>query len=487
MKVIELRPDSRLLKSNFDGYKLSLEPIPVLKLENIPKPDHVLADTATEYSFLHSSLYQLHNHLVADPWLQNTAYFLDSSSAIQKIHYDTNTGKLRPNLISVFRCGIKRPAAGSTGVYNSDFKFISEKYAVLSDGIGSLRILETGDRQKSNEWKSLQVVNPLEGAGFIIQDAKLLIDKGEKFIHCLLLHIKQLDGKFYNIIDWITLKQSEDSKMWEETARRSLQGKGSLYYLSFDPKCKSIVYSSNYEYKYTMDSVNEVIEVPIVTPAIENLQVADTENPFTWSQDGENVTVCFKKPLDATKERYHVNCQQGHIEVKLDEESLMSSEIFASIDTDLTTWSIVGDLFQVELTKKEPEIVWPYLVPGGPPAEVANDKQPEVLSNVPVSDLNSQMEECDYDDDGQHSEEFFIGKSEIVNFIFISSHLDFEISQNDSMQRHTREPIKCSWDRTIHSSQPHFALVSQKLSLLGTMSTVAFGFSMFHHPMKIGR
>lgn len=36
MKIVELRPDSKLLKGNFDGYKLSLEPIPILKQENIP-------------------------------------------------------------------------------------------------------------------------------------------------------------------------------------------------------------------------------------------------------------------------------------------------------------------------------------------------------------------------------------------------------------------------------------------------------------------
>lgn len=32
VKLIELRPDRNLIKSNFDGYKLSLEPVPVTKL-----------------------------------------------------------------------------------------------------------------------------------------------------------------------------------------------------------------------------------------------------------------------------------------------------------------------------------------------------------------------------------------------------------------------------------------------------------------------
>ena len=51
-------------------------------------------------------------------------------------------------------------------------------------------ILDTGDRQKSDEWKRIgPSLNPLDGVGFIVQDAKLMINNGEKLIHCLLLHI----------------------------------------------------------------------------------------------------------------------------------------------------------------------------------------------------------------------------------------------------------------------------------------------------------
>lgn len=424
MKIVELRPDSKLLKSNFDGYKLSLEPIPVLKLENIPAPDHVTADSSTEYSFLHSSLYQLHNHLIADPWLHNTAYFFDSSTTIQKVHYDANVGKLK-QLIPVFRCSVKR-LQGSGGVYNCDFKFISEKYAVLSDGVGTLRILETGDRQKSDEWKSIQEFQPLNGEGFIIQDAKFTVDKGEKFIHVLFLHIEQLDGKFHNIIDWITLKQAEGAKTWEEAARRTIQGKGSLYYLSLDPKCKSIVYSSNHEYKYTLDTVNEIVDEMITEPTIENLQVVESENPFSWNQSGEDITISFKRTAEATKDEFSVKCQQSNIEVKFRSEVLLSSDLFGDIDTDLTTWSLENDSMQLNLVKKDPELFWSYLIPGGPPMDASNDKQPSVLSNVPVSDLNSQMEDCDYGDEGHQDEEFFISRldsktHETTHKIFLGS------------------------------------------------------------------
>lgn len=405
MKVIELRPDSKLLKSNFDGYKLSLEPIPILRLENIPTPDRV-HPSGNEYSFLHSSLYQLHNGLVTDPWLHSTAYYLDSSHCIQKLQYDVNTGKLRP-LLSVFRCSIKRQA-GADGIYNCDFKFISEKFAVLSDGIGGLRIIETGDRLKSDEWKSLQTLQPLNGAGFIIQDAKFTIENGEKSIHALLLHIEQLDGKFQNIVDWITWKQSEGAKSWEETARRTLQGRGSLHYLSLDPKCKAIVYSSNYKLKYVFDSVNEIICEGPPAGLVEGQQ-DEAVDTFKWTQEGEDITVNFNRIPDSTKEQYQIKCDRNRIEIICDTTSLLSSDLFSEIDTDLTTWSLESDFLQLNLVKKNSALVWPYLVPGGPPQESGGEKQPELLG-APVADLNSQMEECDYGDEGYQGEEFFIGK-----------------------------------------------------------------------------
>lgn len=90
-KVLELRADPKLLKSNFDGYKLSLEPIPILRLENVPVPQRITPNlSAGEYSEKHSSLFQLQNHLINDPWLSNTAYYLDVSSSIQKVHYDVS-------------------------------------------------------------------------------------------------------------------------------------------------------------------------------------------------------------------------------------------------------------------------------------------------------------------------------------------------------------------------------------------------------------
>lgn len=224
-----------------------------------------------------------------------------------------------------------------------------------------------------------------------------------------MVHIEQDDGKFFNVVNWITLKQPEGSKSWEEVARRTLKGKGSLHYLSLDPQCKSVVYSSNHAYKFTADSVNEVIEEAPVESAIENLQVDDSENAFAWTQKGEDITISFKKIPDATKSLFNVESLQSHIKVKYESEFLINSDLFAEVDVDLTNWTLEKDFMQLSLVKRNADLIWPYLIPGGPPMEANSDKQPELLNTAPVVDFNSQMEDCDFDG-LREDEEFFIGE-----------------------------------------------------------------------------
>lgn len=402
MQVIELRPDTRLLKSNFDGYKLSLEPIPVLKQELSSTPDRVQRNDNSEYSFLHVSLFQLHNHLVSDPWLQNTAYFLDSNFTIQKVHYDTNNGKLKPTS-AVFRNGTIKRELGATGIYNCDFKFISEKYTIFSDGIGAIKLLDTGDRLKSVEWKNVISLHPLgddhEG-GFLILDAKFLIDNGEQQIHFLLVHVHQIDSKFFAILNWIVLKQNQETKEWATFSRRTLKGKGNPCHVSFDPKCRGLVYSSNHPFDFTFDSINEVV-VEVQESTEESSQMDSVDN-FSWCQDGEDVTVTFKVIPGMEKENFIVNCQDNRIEVTCVSEILVNSDIFSSIDSSLTTWTFENGSLQLNLIKKEPEIYWPYLIPGGP--EEFKEGQ------LPVADLNAQMEECDFGNGQEGDNDYFIRK-----------------------------------------------------------------------------
>lgn len=412
MKVIDLRPDSKLLVPNFDSYKLSLDPTPILKNENILKPRKIKLDS-NQYSLHHTTLFQLQNHLVPDPWLSYTCYYITNDNTVEKISYDINTGRLKETT-PVFKFSPNRELI--EGIYNAELKFISEKYAVLSDGTGNLTLIETGDRQKGDEWKKVENFQPLsdEETSFILQDAKFKIEKGEKVIHCILLHIKQIDEKFNNVINWISIKEEGNTKKWSVADRRTIQGRGSLFYLSLDVHCQAIVYSSNHEFKYTFDSVNEVIE-EIPREDLKNVQNEPTVYKFQWSQKEEDITINFNIIPGATKDDYSVKCHQSNIEVKCLDEVLISSDTFAEIDTELTTWSLENDFLQLNLIKKQPELIWPYLIPSGPLESTGGDKNSQPFNAQPVSDLNSQIEECDFGDNGQDNNEYFIERLECVS------------------------------------------------------------------------
>lgn len=234
MKVINLRPDPKLL-SNFDTYKLSLASVPVLKISEIS----VLRIKTDQFSLAHSTLFQLHNHLSPDPWLSNVCYFISQDFSVERVHYNLSNGKLAKSSSSVYK--IQDNKIKSQEIYNPELKFVSEKFVLLSDGHGGLDLIETGDRKDELRWKRVETFQPLEGSSFILKDVKFKVEEGEKIIHCLLLHIEQINEKSHNIVNWITIKEDVVNKKWNFVARRTIQGKGApLYYLSFDTHCQGI-------------------------------------------------------------------------------------------------------------------------------------------------------------------------------------------------------------------------------------------------------
>lgn len=62
------------------------------------------------------------------------------------------------------------------------------------------------------------------------------------------------------------------------------------------------------------------------------------------------------------------------------------------------------------LVKQNPDLIWPFFIAGGP-SENINNRQ----MNAPLSNLTSQIEECDFGLNGHDGEnEFFIGLYSII-------------------------------------------------------------------------
>lgn len=335
--IIDLLPNTSLLNSNFDGYKLSLDPIPVLKTPLSTAPKRVFT-TDDQYTFQHAKLFSLHNHLFRDPWLSDSAYFLDDNRTIQNIRYTSSTGKLTP--IKAVHKIPKSPS--SPEVYNASLQFISERHCVFSDGCGDLRIFDTSDRFRNDEWKTLFSDSVLdEKHPFIIQDARWETVDGIPNIHCLLLSVQRgkssEQDKFHAIIDWVVVKK--ESNTWTKQHVRRLTGTSLPEYCQFEAKCNALLISAESHFDFTFDAINPIVKESDDMNVDDTL--ADDTNQFVWNQADEEVYIHFDTPRDTTMQTVKVLCDGGKLAVWLKEKLLLDGDLLQAVDKDLTTWNLV--------------------------------------------------------------------------------------------------------------------------------------------------
>ncbi len=84
-KIFELRPKKDLLDPTFEGYKLSLDSLPVYKHE-VPVAVEHLKPSDEQLSYQHVKTFGLHNHLIEDPWSNEIAFFISKDLQIFKIN-----------------------------------------------------------------------------------------------------------------------------------------------------------------------------------------------------------------------------------------------------------------------------------------------------------------------------------------------------------------------------------------------------------------
>lgn len=313
-KLIELRPNRDLLNSNFDGYKLSLEPTAILKTELIKKPAKA-QKSDEQISYLHAQLFAMQNHLIKDLWNSESFYFIDSELDIQKIHFNETDGKIKPIEIVYKILGDQKIKIGN---YNLSLKFCSENYALASDGAGNLMFIETGERRESSMWKLKHSEIPLNNEKFVIIDAKMNIINQ---ISVLLLHINHEENSFYSIIDYITYSLI-DNRI-EKSSHRTLKGKGLISYASIEPNNNAILISSNASFIFVYDD-----KIPI-----SNEQV-NTIFPFLWNQTEDEIYLIFKEKYEFETNNYKINFNEKNIHVSYNNKDLINVELFGYVEKD---------------------------------------------------------------------------------------------------------------------------------------------------------
>lgn len=395
VKLIELRPDRALLKSNFDGYKLSLDPVPVFREEhqNLQLPNRDYPNVETQYSFLHQELFGHQNLLFSDPWTANSVYYVTGRNDILNIRFD---GKISRKRVLHASSGPRSP-----GDYNFSLQFVSEDHVVVSNGQGTVYLISTGNRSSSTSpWKVVHEEVILENEGFVIKDAQLELNGDRKVINLLLHQIipeTDCNEKFVAKLIWIRFKENGDAN-WERISRKELIAKKTIVpFCAFVRGGNGFVVATQKSFKFISDSDKEVIS-PAEKEKNNSVNVA-----FSWTQSDEDVVIHFGAQEEANKSDFYVKCTRDSIQIKFRETILIDSQLSFKIDPDLTTWNLQNDALQVTMVKATEGETWQDLIPNGPAEVKESDSVVVAESFISVPDLTSALEDCDRDDG-----EFFI-------------------------------------------------------------------------------
>lgn len=385
-KLLDLRPNRALLNSNFDGYKLSLEPIPVLKVVNKEQEQpHRIQPTESQFSFLHHQLFGFQNLLYADPWAENSVYYINETCQVQHVRFHKNSLKLVKEKLHIFSIPKTPPAEMDKNSYNISMQLVTEDHAIISDGHGTLYLIFTGPRLEQNQhWKIIH--KETIATGFVIKHSRLDEDEGRKQLNVAGLHVihNESDNKYLSNIFWLTCTENANGA-WDRTSFREITSKSSVSFCALTNDRNGIVLGGQSSFQFNKDGDNSNEE--------SEMEEAATRN-YSWSQTDEDVVVNTKKIPNGTKSDYVVHCSKTDLLVKFQSEILVQGKLSRSVDSDLTTWTIVNDFLQLNLVKAG-EGSWPCLIEGH--EDILEDVQDcvEPLQTRNAANLTAQLEDCD--------------------------------------------------------------------------------------------
>ncbi|EDM16313.1 NudC domain containing 1 (predicted) [Rattus norvegicus] len=401
-----LRVKRPLLDPRFEGYKLSLEPLPCYQLEL----DAAVAEVKLrddQYTLEHMHAFGMYNYLHCDAWYQDSVYYIDNLGRIMNltVMLDTALGKPR----EVFRLPTDVTACDNR--LCASLHFTSPSWVTLSDGTGRLYVIGTGDRGHSPEkWEIM--FNEELGNPFIIIHSISLLKAEEHSVAILLLRIEkeELDMKgsgFYVSLEWVIVsKKKEDSKKYEITKHHVLRGKSVPHYAAIEPNGNGLMIASYKSFKVV--SVDQDLEESMDRP--EKIKV---EPLYYWQQTEDDLTVTVRLPEGSTKDDIQIQFLPDNINIKLKDIQVVEGKLYSSIDHEGSTWTIKeNDGLEISLIKKNEGLMWPELVVGDKQGELIRDPAQcaaiaERLMHLTSDELNpnpdkekppcnaQELEECD--------------------------------------------------------------------------------------------
>ncbi|KAM5281831.1 nudC domain-containing protein 1 isoform 2-T2 [Ctenodactylus gundi] len=403
-----LRVKRPLLDPRFEGYKLSLEPLPCYQLEL----DAAVAEVKLrddQYTLEHMHAFGMYNYLHCDSWYQDSVYYIDNLGRIMNLTVMLDTALGKP--LEVFR--LPTDLAAYDNRLCASIHFTSPTWVTLSDGTGRLYLIGTGERGNNASEKWEIMFNEELGDPFIIIHSISLLKAEEHSIATLLLRIEKedLDMKgsgFYVSLEWVTIsKRNTDNLKYKITKHDVLRGKSVPHYAAIEPSGNGLMIISykSFNFVHFDQDLEENID--------EDMSEKTREPLYYWQQSEDDLTVTTQLPKNISKEDIQIHFLPDHINVTLRDVQILEGKLYSSIDHESSTWIIKeNNSLEISLIKKNEGLTWPELVVGNKQGELVRDAAQcaaiaERLMHLTSDELNpnpdkekppcnaQELEECD--------------------------------------------------------------------------------------------
>ncbi|XP_033096259.1 nudC domain-containing protein 1-like [Anneissia japonica] len=441
-----LNVDRTLLDPNFDGYKLSLDPLPSYSVKTDSGIDSVrLRDD--QYSYQHVKAFGLHNHLFLDVWHMNSVYYVDEKWHVRRLRVILESQLDQPSIVfTIPDFDQKRHVPR----HNVSITFPSETMCVLADGTGTLFVLDTGQRDtpELSKWKVLYSDSVCEDdQAFLLLDSVLHFEENSEPVYeCLLLYIREKetfgasknDG-FEVILEWVTLFETAEDASIKVQGRRKFSGASAPWMAAIDRTGTALLWACETDFTVVQNTFK-----PLASNGHTEEKEEEEEVPlYTWTQTQEDTIVTFTIPQDSTKEELNIRLTHDHIEISIKGDIvLLKGELPRFIDVETSSWTVENKKLELMLAKQDVGTMWSEVVIGDSRGRYIVDPDQariihEKLAHLTSEELDAsphpggfkpgvtpqELEDCDICPEGDASMARFDGnKNEVTNKVSLGSH-----------------------------------------------------------------
>ncbi|XP_071957823.1 nudC domain-containing protein 1-like isoform X2 [Antedon mediterranea] len=443
-----LSVDRTQLDPNFDGYKLSLDSLPIYSLPIESGIDSVrLRDD--QYSYQHVKAFGLHNHLFLDIFNTNNVYYIDEKWHVRRLRVILETQLNNPEIVfEIPDFDQKR----TLHRHNVSISFPSETIGILSDGTGTLIILATGERDTAEliPWKVLYSDMVCEDSQpFVLLDSVIHTLNGDEPVYeCLLLYMQEKtksgsassgkDDSFEVILEWITFSNTTEDVSIKIIGRRKFSGASAPWMAAIDGNGGAVVWASETDFEVVQNTFK---------PITSNGHTEESEQEeiplYTWTQTQEDVIVTFIIPQDATKDDLTIRLTHDHIEISIKNDIvLLKGELPRYIDVETSSWTVENKKLDLMLAKKDIGTMWSEVVTGNSRGRYVIDPDQARIIHEKLAHLTSEelspsphpggfrpgitpqeLEDCDACPEADASMSRFDGNTnEITNKVSLGGH-----------------------------------------------------------------